>query len=217
MMLGFLSGGVSADRIVSPVFYILETLDWFEGVLRCLDGNTALRETTKILIVEMQIVSSDRHHPFTNGVSCVRLLGEVPRHNQTIRTLFGEPRTDPDKPCNPAKAIHYQSGHRDWEPLPNERLLPFQVLQMLTPPATTAEEQLRKTLTLVRPASAHICPEGLVYRFPREKSYLRNSPVLGWDLIRKAVVAHRPNAKQPKKQTVLVESNPGLKIGGLHG
>lgn len=217
MMLGFLSGSIGTDRIVEPVFYILETLDWFESILRFVDGTTALSKTTGILVVEMQTMSSDLRAPFSNGVSCIRLRGDVPAGSRVFRTLFGEPRPNPDLLCNPAKAIHYDSGYRCWESLPDERLIPFQSIQTLMPNSSRAGDQLIETITLIRPSSAHIVPEGLVYRFHREESHLRNSPVLGWDKIRKAVTLRKPNTKQPKKQTVLVESNPGLTIGGPHG
>lgn len=209
--LAFLWGEIyEGGQIAGRLFYILEEVSWLLDLVNLLKASEGCSKSTELKIMNVDLAPST-YPSETHGTSCLMIEGTLPDDEQ-IRRWLGWPF--------PSVPVTRQNG-MTWERLDESRQVPFQSLALTLETYNTYLIEKYKASNRPRlseralPVRASIQPSGLVYYFPQKgtQSWLATKPLL-WERLLELLKPYQ-KIKLPKRQTVLIRSNPGLK-GALH-
>lgn len=207
---GFLWGEVKeGGLIVGRLFYVLEEVEWLIAILDVLEDCTQSSLRTKIRVIDVTVAASH-----TIGTSCLALDGTLPDCERIRRLL--------DWPCDSVPVTLPPASY--WRTVLNKGLVPFQcVTQEIAAHHTHLKSGYEYSPMSCPPLpnyeiahKASITPGGLVYHFSMQsqgRETRMTSPTIPWKLIENAVEPYRHPVRTPKRQTIILRPNPGLKGG----
>lgn len=203
-MIGFLWGEVVEGGLINDrLFYILEEAEWFISVLDLLKDCQDSSKKTSIRVTEVGLATSG-----TEGTSCLLMKGWLPDSDRTRRWLNWS------FPSVPVRLPYDLT----WQDMPNASCLPFQCVksEIVSYHSYLTEKYAKATAMPPRPHytianKVWMTPTGLVYSFDLDAKGKDTSPTLIWERIEEAVEPFRNTVRSPKRQTVIIRPNPGLK------